>query len=112
MSHLDEKIYRKLLEARAVELHELNEVTQANASPVKLDQAAIGRLSRMDAMQQQAMSEETRRRRRRELILIDAALMRIEEGEYGYCLRCGEEIPEARLKFDPAVAHCIKHATS
>lgn len=110
MTDLDVGTYRRLLEARAQELHDLNETTQSDSAPVELDQAAVGRLSRMDAMQRQAMSEETRRRRVREIALIEAALDRMESGEYGFCLTCGDAIPEPRLQLDPAVAHCVAHA--
>jgi len=74
---------------------------------VELDQTRVGRLSRMDAMQAQAMSIETGRRRRQKLLQIDAALKRIEEDEYGHCQECGENIAPARLEVDPAVLLCI-----
>jgi len=79
---------------------------------VELDQACVGRLSRMDAMQAQAMSIETGRRRREKLRQIDAALKRIEADDYGYCRECGEDIAAARLDFDPAVLLCIKCASA
>jgi DnaK suppressor protein len=75
-----------------------------------LDQTQQGRLSRMDAMQQQAMAAETVRRRQREISALTAALQRLQAGEYGYCLNCGEPIGEARLALDPAAAFCISHA--
>ncbi len=74
---------------------------------MELDQTRQGRLSRIDALQQQAMAAETQRRRTLELRRIDAALRRIDAGEYGYCLTCGEEIAPARLKFDPAATQCV-----
>jgi len=68
---------------------------------VELDQTRVGRLSRMDAMQAQAMSKETGRRRRQKLLQIEAAFGRIENDEYGYCQECGDEIAAARLNVDP-----------
>jgi DnaK suppressor protein len=79
---------------------------------VELDQARVGRLSRMDAMQAQAMSKETGRRRRNTLYEIEAALRRIEEGDYGYCLECGENIAPARLEIDPSAQLCIQCASA
>ncbi len=79
---------------------------------VELDQACVGRLSRMDAMQAQAMSIETGRRRREKLRQIDGALQRIEADEYGYCRECGEDIAAARLDFDPTVLLCIQCASA
>lgn len=74
---------------------------------VELQQDSVGRLSRMDALQQQAMAQAQERRRAQERTRIDAALARIEEGEWGYCLTCDEEIAGARLHHDPSVAVCI-----
>ena len=79
---------------------------------VELDQARVGRLSRMDAMQAQAMSKETGRRRRNTLLRIEAALRRIEEGDYGYCQECGENIAPARLDIDPSAQLCIQCASA
>ena len=77
---------------------------------VELDQSRVGRLSRMDAMQAQAMSLETGRRRRQYLAEVDAALKRIEETEYGDCFECGDLIHPGRLEADPAVRLCISCA--
>lgn len=64
----------------------------------------------MDALQSQAMAQETERRRLVELRKIKAALLRIDEGEFGFCAFCGDEIARARLELDPAAATCILHA--
>jgi len=77
---------------------------------VELDQARVGRLSRMDAMQAQAMSKETGRLRRQKLLQIEAALKRIENDDYGYCQECGDDIALARLEVDPAALLCIRCA--
>jgi DnaK suppressor protein len=77
---------------------------------VELDQTRVGRLSRMDAMQAQAMSKETGRRRRQKLLQIEAALRRLENDDYGYCQECGDEIAPARLAVDPTVLLCIRCA--
>ncbi len=74
---------------------------------VTLDQQSVGRLSRMDALQGQAMARATQMRRDQQRQKIAAALVRIEEGEFGYCLDCGEEIAPARLELDPTAPKCI-----
>jgi DnaK suppressor protein len=74
---------------------------------VELDQTRLGRLSRMDALQQQSMARAEQQRRERALFRIESALRRIEAGEYGDCTGCGEPIAEARLRLDPAAALCI-----
>ncbi len=61
----------------------------------------------MDAIQVQAMALEASRRRGAELRRIAAALARMDSGEYGYCVECGDEIAARRLMFDPAAPLCI-----
>lgn len=99
--------FRRLLESRRAALRDVEATGREAAGTVVLDQSAQGRLSRMDAMQRQAMSLEVNRRRDDELRRITAALRRMQEGEYGRCLECDESIARARLEFDPAVTHCI-----
>lgn len=104
-------------EARAALLErqaQLADEARANADSrdtVELQQDSVGRLSRMDAMQHQAMAQAQERRRRAEATRIRAALERIEEGEWGWCVRCGEEIAEKRLRNDPSIATCINCAS-
>ena len=107
---MTEKQIRESLQAKLDDVQNLLLGSVEDAAPVALDQTQQGRLSRMDAMQQQAMAEETRRRRQREVQLIEAALKRLAEGEYGYCVNCGEEIEAERLQLDPATPFCIAHA--
>lgn len=101
---LDLDLMREKLIARREALAEEDRLAEANRAPVGLDQESVGRLSRMDAMQMQAMAMAQQRRRLSEITAIDAALRRIEEGEYGYCLKCGEDISVARLEHNPAVS--------
>ncbi len=102
---------RTQLLARREAILERETATKDARDPVELDQSRIGRLSRMDALQGQAMAQDAERRRKIELQKIEAALERIEAGDYGYCVNCGEEIPKARLDFDPAVASCVDCAS-
>jgi DnaK suppressor protein len=104
---VNEEKYRLLLLARRDELVALDAVDQEGRAPVTLDQTSVGRLSRMDALQSQAMALELERRRHQELARIEAAFTRIELGDYGYCAVCGDEIPEKRLEFDPTAPSCV-----
>jgi DnaK suppressor protein len=99
--------FRAILEAKRTDLAEAEAATEADRAPVELDQQSVGRLSRMDAMQVQAMAVEQSRRRAAEAKRIDAALARIASGDYGWCLDCGEEIAERRLRLDPAAPLCV-----
>ncbi|WP_455234635.1 TraR/DksA family transcriptional regulator [Thiogranum longum] len=111
---LDERqieMFRERLLHQQQELLVLKQTGEDAVKTVELDQTSVGRLSRMDALQGQAMSRERERRRHIELQKIAAALRRIEQGDYGYCARCGEEIAVKRLELDPAVALCIACAS-
>lgn len=107
---MTEEEARKRLEARRAELMREDSANADSRDTVELQQDSVGRLSRMDALQQQAMAQATERRRVAERARIDGALARLEEGEWGYCLSCGEEIAEKRLAHDPSVANCVKCA--
>ena len=102
--------YRTMLLTRQSELTELISNTKGNSATVTLDQTSVGRLSRMDAIQGQAMAEEIKRRRDNELLRIEAALIRIKEDDFGYCLTCGDDIDEKRLVLDPSISLCSKCA--
>ena len=102
---------RKLLTARRAELMREDGINADSRDTVELQQDSVGRLSRMDAMQQQAMAQAAERRRAAESVRVDAALKRLEEGEWGYCLSCGDQIAEKRLAHDPSVSSCIKCAS-
>lgn len=77
------------------------------ARPVNLDQNKVGRLSRMDALQQQAMQQASQQSIRARLVAVARALQSLEAGEYGYCESCGEVIPAARLEIKPEALLCI-----
>ena len=104
-SHEREELYH-LLTALREELQQLLENSSNGAQPVSLDEP-IGRLSRMDAMQQQSMVQANRRTARTRLTRIEAALRRHVNGEYGLCVECEEEIGFARLKAQPESPFCI-----
>lgn len=103
------------LKARLIEerraLLDVADTAKEAAEPVELDQTRVGRVSRMDAMQAQAMAKESDRRRHIALQRIEGALQRIEDGEYGFCSACDEPIAANRLEVDPGALLCIECAT-
>ena len=107
---MSQKDHKKALIELRESLLRAQETGEQAEQTVELDQTRVGRLSRMDAMQAQAMSKETGRRRREKLLQIEAALRRIDNDEYGECQECGEEIAAARLQIDPTVSLCIRCA--
>ena len=100
-----------LIRSRLRELQDEDALGQEGQAIVELDQQAVGRLSRMDALQNQAMANAQQARRDVEKRQLIAALARMEEGEYGYCEDCGEDIPVKRLELNLVAAKCVKCAS-
>ena len=107
-------LIRTLRERLVEELADIERLDAENAAwsaPVELDQQSVGRVSRIDAMQMQAMSQAVQRRRAARRVAIQQALKRMEEGEYGDCKDCGDPIAARRLDVDPTFAACVRCAT-
>ena len=107
---IDLKYFKECLEKRLEDITAGEDLQKEETAPKELDQARVGRLSRMDAMQQQAMSQAVARLKEQERQRILSALGRMESGDYGYCVSCEDEIAEGRLRFDPSVLLCISCA--
>jgi DnaK suppressor protein len=101
---------RQRLNAKRQELDAQSQLSKEARNTVELDQQSVGRLSRMDAMQQQAMAEAQERIRQNDLVRIELAERRLADGEYGYCVECGEAIARGRLAIDPMAERCIECA--
>lgn len=99
--------YRPVIEAELAEINTARDVTSADRKPVELDQQSVGRLSRMDAIQGQAMAAAIGVRRVQRSAALSAALRRMEAHEFGWCASCGEFIGIRRLDVDPVVTTCI-----
>lgn len=112
MTELDLDEFKALLLQHQKDLLEVEASGEAASQVVELDQTTVGRLSRMDALQAQAMSVEADQRRKQELQRIKAAFKRLENGDYGYCRSCGEIINPLRLKSSLTVTLCIDCANA
>jgi len=104
------KMRERLLKLRE-EIESIAATGDESAAIVELDQSKVGRLSRMDAMQAQAMAKASGQRREAMLRNIEAALKRIDDGVYGLCRECEEPINPKRLEFDPTALCCIDCAS-
>ena len=99
--------YKERLLAELEEIAEASRQTSADRDPVVLDQQSVGRLSRMDAMQGQAMAAAMQGRRDGRIKAIHAALERLEIDEFGWCDDCGDFIGLKRLDLDPVAQRCV-----
>ncbi len=100
---------RDKLEELAREIDQYLRGSEASAAAVEPDKG-LGRLSRMEAMQDQQMVLELRRRKKRQKLEVQNALARIDEGKYGQCSFCGNEISFERLDAFPEVQTCVSCA--
>lgn len=111
MDELNEEQIRELtgdLKRLQRELEQSLEQSKASSEPVELDQAAVGRVSRMDAIQQQSMAKANRDALQLRARQVRAALTAIEVEEYGWCRRCDEPIGYPRLKAKPEAPFCLR----
>ena len=107
---MNEAVIRQKLTSLYDETLALSEAAKENRKPVALDQQSVGRLSRMDSLQVQAMDKAQDAARQKKRLKIKAALKRLDAGDYGYCVSCDEPIGEKRLDLDPSVPLCISCA--
>ena len=94
------------LDALRAELKAMLQATREGTRPVALDEP-IGRLTRMDAMQQQSMSKATRQQTDLRLRQVEQSLRLVVRGEYGLCRRCEDPIGYARLSARPESPYCL-----
>ena len=107
MQNHELRIIKKLINERLKILSSEGELNNDASNTVELDQQSIGRLSRMDALQQQAMAKAMAVRKQNEKRSLEQALYRMNQGNYGDCIDCGEAIELKRLKLKPSVLKCL-----
>jgi DnaK suppressor protein len=110
MEELSDDEAQRLREQLVTLVAELEESLRASAdaaAPVMLDQSSVGRLSRMDAMQQQSMAKATRQKAQLRLTQCKAALSSFDREEYGLCRNCEEPIGYPRLSAKPEAPFCL-----
>ena len=93
------------IEAVTAEILELEERTK----PIAPD-CAIGRVSRMDAINNRSINEAALRTARQKRAQLENTLVRVSDADFGICVRCGHAIPPARLMFMPQTTRCVSCA--
>ncbi|AXT28436.1 TraR/DksA family transcriptional regulator [Ruegeria sp. AD91A] len=111
MNESERTHFETRIRERLAELQKVSASGQQAQAIVQLDQQAVGRLSRMDALQNQAMAKAQQANRDVETRRLLAALARLDDGEFGYCEDCGERIPDGRLNLDLAASKCVSCAS-
>lgn len=100
-----QKIIKEKIEETKSEITQLEDLTK----PIEPDNA-YGRLSRMDAINNKTINDAALRKQKSQLQKLERALDKIDEGNYGICLKCGDDIPVGRLKFMPWTTKCVNCA--
>ena len=102
---------RERLQWRAAELRDTIARIDGTTAPVSPNNA-IGRLTRLDAMQATSMRRAAARDHDLELHSVVRALKAMADGEYGICRRCKEDLAEARLRAKPEAFLCVACAST
>jgi DnaK suppressor protein len=97
---------REELDAQLKRLERSIRVSGEAAATVTLDQTAVGRLSRMDSLQNQSLTKNLQEREQVKLAQLLEAFKRLEAGTFGLCVGCGGEIPFERLFVMPEAGGC------
>lgn len=98
---------KTLIKEKLDELVQEDALGHGSQAIVELDQQSVGRLSRMDALQSQAMAKAQKQRRQGVRQSLELALQRLDTDEFGYCEQCGEIIDLNRLMANPIIRKCI-----
>ncbi len=87
-------------------IEDLRELTQ----PIAPD-CAIGRVSRMDAINNRSINEAALRKSEEKLKMLNIALEDVDKPDFGKCRQCGKEIPVGRLMIMPGSPKCVSCAS-
>lgn len=101
---LKESIQIKIVETKQ-KIIALEEVTQ----PISPENS-IGRVSRMDAINNKSVSEAALRQAKKQLASLKVALTKIDQSSFGVCTNCKKPIQKARLLFLPESNKCVRCA--
>ena len=97
---------KKIISSRIQETREEIAELQELVKPIPLD-ASIGRVSRMDAINNKTINESSLREKKQQLKKLERAEENAESDNFGICTRCGEEIPFGRLEYMPHTTRCV-----
>ena len=109
MDPAERKRIKKEIEARITETKKSIASLEEQIKPVEPDKA-IGRLTRMDAIQQKSMSEASLRTQEEALYNLEEALGKLDDPDFGQCVKCRKIIPLERVLIVPESKFCVNCA--
>lgn len=107
MTETEKKALLKIITRRISETRDDIEELQELVKPIPLD-ASIGRISRMDAINNKTINESSLREKKQELKKLERALEQSESDQFGICTKCGDAIPFGRLEYMPHTTRCVE----
>ncbi|HIK67795.1 MAG: TraR/DksA family transcriptional regulator [Flavobacteriales bacterium] len=106
LSEKDKIDIRERIELKMAEvserIQEYKELTKPTPPSV-----AIGRVSRMDAINNRSINEAALRQLEVKLKGLESAIYRLNDDKFGRCLGCGEMIPIGRIILVPGATKCV-----
>ena len=109
MNSEQKKEMQATIETEIAALEEEIKSFEALTRPVSPDNA-IGRLTRMEAINSKSINEAALAKARNRLARLHQSQSMIDDPDYGLCSQCDEPIPFARLKIMPDSGLCVKCA--
>lgn len=106
---MEKKEFKQTLLSEISKTEVLIEEYRELAKPVAPD-CAIGRISRMDAINNKSVTEASLRLAENKLKNLRRVLSRIDTREFGICIKCGKPIPEGRILYRPESLTCVNCA--
>ena len=100
-----EQLINKELAITRIQIEDYKELTK----PIAPD-CAIGRVSRMDAINNKSINEAALRSSEEKLRSLEYVLTKLEDPDFGKCARCGESIPLKRIVLRPQSVYCVRCA--
>ncbi|MDZ7808626.1 MAG: TraR/DksA C4-type zinc finger protein [Gracilimonas sp.] len=107
MNKEEKKKLKDIIVSRIEETKEEIKELKDLVKPIPLD-ASIGRISRMDAINNRSINESALRDKEKQLKKLEKALENSTSSNFGICTKCGDEIPFGRLEYMPYTTRCVK----
>jgi DnaK suppressor protein len=107
---LEEEKIKQLLQEEIRKTEKVVEEYREMSEPVAPDDA-IGRISRMDAINNKSVTEASLRQAEKKLKSLHRVLSLVGTSEFGICLKCRQAIPAARILYRPESLYCVDCAT-
>ena len=105
----DDEIRQKIREEIEKTEEIIKEYKEASG-PISPDKA-IGRLSRMDAINNKSVTESALRQAEDKLKKLNHVFSKVGEKDFGYCIKCKQPIPLGRILLKPESQRCVNCAS-